>query len=132
MLLKFALWVIQHSKLTIAERTLCTGVILDKLEALPLSAILSDSDEGILINGKPLDFDKLQVLRNSAKAAIENQAINLIAEQVVWIATDRVIRKALTPEELYFYRAAIWFSEQMKQQLQSLAQANPELPGQED
>lgn len=129
LLVKLALSVIKRADLTIQERTLCTGVVLDRLEALPLRAIVESSDEGVLINGRALDLDKLRVLRESAIAAIDNQAINYIAEQVVWIATDRVIRKALTPDELYFYRAAIWFGEQMKSHLQILAQTRPELPG---
>lgn len=132
MFVRLALWILKNSKLTLEERTLSTTIILDKLEALPLRAIIENSDEGILINGRQVDIDKLRVLRESAIQALDNQAFNLIGEQVVWIATDRVIRKALTPEELYFYRAAIWFSEQMRQQMQSLASQRPELLGQED
>ena len=114
--------------LTQEERTLCTAAILDKLEALPLRAIVTDSDEGILINGKQADIDTLRALRDSAISALDNKALNFIGEQVVWIATDRVIRKALTPEESYFYRAAIWFGEQLKEQLQILAGYGKESP----
>lgn len=129
---KWALRVIQRADLTIEERTLCTGAILEKLEALPLHAIVETSDEGILINGKVVDIEVLRVLRESAIKALDNRAFNFIAEQVVWIAIQRGIHNGDTPEKLYFYRAAIWFSEQMKAHLQILAQQRPELPGQED
>lgn len=132
LLVKWALKVIQHSDLTIDERTLCTGIVLQKLEAWPLRSIIEDSDEGILINGKQLNIEKLKVLRESAKAALDNQALNLIGEQVVWIAIQRGLHNADTPEKLYFYRAAIWFSEQLKAHLQILAQQSPELPRLED
>lgn len=132
LLVKWALKVIQRADLTISERTLCTGVVLQKLEALPLRGIIEDSDEGILINGKQLNIEKVRVLRESAIAALDNQALNLIGEQVVWIAIQRGIHNADTPEKLYFYRAAIWFSEQLKAHLQILAQQRPELPSLED
>lgn len=123
LLVKWALGIIQRADLTIQERTLCTGMVLDKLDALPLRAIVESSDEGILINGKPVDLDKLRVLREASIAALDNQALNFIAEQVVWLAIQRGIHNGDTPEKLYFYRAAIWFSEQMKAHLQILAQA---------
>lgn len=129
MFVKLALWLLKKRELTLQERTLFTGIILDKLDAYPLRAIIENSEEGILINGKLVDFDKLRVLRDAAKAAIENQALNLIGEQVTWIAIQRGIHNADTPEKLYFYRAAIWFSEQLKAHLQILAQQDPELPG---
>ena len=124
LVVKWALGVIQRSDLTIAERTACIGSVLDKLEALPLRDIITNSEEGILINGRPLDIEKLRVLRDAAKVALDNQALNFIGEQVVWIAIQRGIHNADTPEKLYFYRAAIWFSEQMKAHLQILAQQN--------
>jgi hypothetical protein len=121
-IVKWALGVIQRSDLTIAERTACIGAVLEKLEALPLKDIVSSSEDGVLINNKPVDIDKLRVLRESAIQALDNQAFNLIGEQVVWIAIQRGIHNADTPEKLYFYRAAIWFSEQVKAHLQVLAQ----------
>lgn len=129
LLVRFALSVLKHSDLTIQERTLCTGIVLTKLEALPLHDIVTSSDEGILINGKQVDIEKLRVLREAAIRALDNQALNLIGEQVVWLAIQRGIHNADTPEKLYFYRAAIWFSEQMKTHLQILAQQGPELSG---
>lgn len=120
---------LRNKRLSIAERNILSTAILERLEALPLRDIIEPSDEGILINGKPLNIEKARVLREAADAAIENQAFNYIGEQVRYMATERLIQKVTAPEDLYFYRAAIWFSEQMKAHLQILAQRSPELPG---
>jgi hypothetical protein len=122
---KLALNVLKRVDLTMQERTACTSLVLDKIEALPLSAIITEGEGGILINGKPVDIETMKVLRDSAKAALDNRAFNFIGEQVVWIAIQRGIHNADTPEKLYFYRAAIWFGEQMKSHLQILAQQSP-------
>ena len=118
---RFVLWMLKHSNLSLAERNELIIHILDKLEALPLRDIISSSDEGILINGKPADIEKLRLLRDSANAAIENYALNYIGEQVMWVATERLTKKITTPEELFFYRAALWFGEQLKAHLKILA-----------
>lgn len=119
--LKVCLHIFRRLDLTIEERNLCTEAILDKLEALPLRDIIKSSEEGVLINGKPADIDTLRALRDSAIAALNNTALNYCGDQVAFLATDRVIRKALTIDEAYFYRAALWFGEQLKVHLQTLS-----------
>lgn len=119
---------LKDKDLTMTERTLLVGFVLDKLEALPLREMIGNSSEGILVNGRLLDVDGLRVLRDAAKTALDNKALNFIAEQVVWIAIQRGIHNADTPDKLYFYRAAIWFSEQMKAHLQILAQQGVDNP----
>lgn len=121
---KLALGVLKRSDLTVAEQTACLGAVLGKLEALPIKEIIGQTDEGITISGRPITIDKVKTLREAAVAALDNQALNIIGEQVVWTAIQRGIHNADTPEKLYFYRAAIWFSEQLKAHLQILAQQN--------
>jgi hypothetical protein len=132
MLVRFILWLLKGKRLTLTERQELSTAILDRLDALPLRAIVEISDEGVLINGQQVDIDKLRVLRESAIAALDNKAFNFIGEQVVWLAVQNVVHKSTTPEQIYYYRAAIWFSEQMKQHLQILAQHGQELPLSED
>lgn len=119
--LRFVLWLYKSHHLTLAERNLFTSEMLDSLNALPLRDIITSSDEGILINGLPPDIEQVRKLRGSAIAALSNQALNYIAEQVVWVAVQNGIHKGDAPEKLYFYRAAIWFSQQMKAHLEILA-----------
>ena len=128
MFVRFVIWLLKWKRLTLAERNSLSTVLLDKLEALPIRDIITTSDEGILINGKGLSLEKLRVLREAAIAAIDNQAFNLVGDQVRWVATERLLNKVTIPEDIYFYRAAIWFIEQMRAHLQILAQQRPELP----
>lgn len=129
---RFTLWLLKGKRLTLSERNSLSTAILADIEALPLRDIITASDEGILVNGKPLNIDKAKVLRESALAALDNQAFNYIGEQVRYVASERVLNKVTVPEDLYFYRAAIWFVEQMRAHLQILSQHSPELPGLED
>ena len=129
---KITLWLLKGERLTLAERNALSTAILGALEALPIRDIVSASDEGILINGKSLSIEKVNVLREAALASLENQAFNLIGDQVRYVATERLLNKVNVPEDLYFYRAAVWFVEQMRAHLQILAQRSPQLPGQDD
>lgn len=122
LLTKWALKVIKEADLSIEDRNRLVINILDKLEALPLGAILTVSNGEILINGKEVDIDKLRVLREYAQSALSNQASNLVDEQVMWLAVTEGLAKGLPPESLLFYRAALWFGEQRKRYLQMLAQ----------
>lgn len=111
-------------ELTLQERNLLTGAILDSLGALPLRDILyadTDSQE-LMVSGKPLDFEMARGLRESALAVLNNKAFNLIREQVAFEAQNLAVRKVTTVEELIFARAALWWGEQVIEKLQLLAQ----------
>jgi len=114
-------------RLSPEERILSTGVILDKLNALPLSAIIAVSDGAITVNGQELDVEKARTLRESALRVLENQAFKLCHEQVRWIAVQKGLATELSPSDLTFYRAALWYSEQLVAHLSLLAQKDQEL-----
>lgn len=137
MLVKFALGVFKRADLTDEERSLCTGLILDRIGAAPLRAMISFVDElgehgvvhrTLLVNGEELDVEKLRVLREAAKVAIENASFNLVADQVRWLAFKEGLATGRPAAELIFFRAALWFIEEMKKHLQLLAQQDQELP----
>lgn len=121
MWLKLAKWFLKRDW-TLEERVELSTAILDNLSALPLRAIIQDSEQGILINGKLADLPTLQTLRESAHQALSNKALDFIGQQVEFIAVQRGVHQATKPEDLYFYRAALWFSQQLKEHLQILAQ----------
>lgn len=109
--------------LTLDQRNEIVIHILDSLSALPISSIISVNDEGeILINGSSLDIEKMRLLRESARVALDNPAMKLINHEVQYAAIVGGIHKAMTNEDLYFYRAAIWFCQQQQIQLNILAQ----------
>lgn len=126
--LKICLATFRCLDLTLEERNLCTDAILTGLEALPLRDIITSSTEGVLINGKAVDIGVLRTLRDSAIQALDNRALNFIGEQVVWLAVQNAVHKGDTPEKIHFYRAAIWFNEQLRAHLQILAGKTTESP----
>lgn len=100
---------------------------MDNLQSLPISSIITTNEEGeILLNGSSLDIEKIRLLRESARIALDNPALKIINQEVLFIAVTGGLHKAVTPEDLYFYRAAIWFGQQLESQLKILAQRTDE------
>jgi len=121
--IKDAYDLIKSSELTLTQRNLFTNLILDKLDAFPLHDIIKNSDEGeILINGQPLDVEKATVLKESASAALNNKALALVREQVTWTSISGSLHNGDSPEKISFYRAAIWWGQQVEKHLKVLAQ----------
>lgn len=124
---RFVVWItnysLSRSKLSLKQRNEIVIHILDNLRGLVISGIITINDEGeVLLNGRSLDLDKLRQLRESAINALDNQAIKIINQEILYAAVVGGLHKATTPEDLYFYRAAIWVSQQMDSQLKILAQ----------
>lgn len=132
LVVRLTLWLLHGRRLNIVERNALSTAILEQLEALPIRGIITNSDEGLLINGKPVEVEKMRTLRESAIAALDNQALNLIGDQIRWVATERLLHKVIVPEDIYYYRAALWAIEQLRAHLQTLAQVNQEPPLSED
>lgn len=124
---RFVVWIIRYalsrSRFSLVERNEIMTHILDNLRASPIRSIITTNEGGeILLNGRSLDIKKIKLLRESARLALENPALKLINEQVLFIAVTGGLHKAIIPEDLYFYRAAIWSSQQIEAQLKILAQ----------
>lgn len=120
-------------ELTDEERNLCTGVLLDRLGAIPLRDILyQDTETGtVMVKGEEIDFRMAQDLRNGANAALDNKTFTLIREQVAYEAAVQALAKASSLSDLIFFRAALWWGEQVQKKLEFLA-ARKELPLSED
>ncbi len=127
MLNKFTTWLVNYclskNSLSLEERNSIVIHILENLHALPINGIISTNDEGeILLNGRSLSIEQIRQLRESARLALDNAALKVINEQVLYASVVGGLHKAISPEDLYFYRAAIWFSQQLEAQLKILAQ----------
>lgn len=118
--------------LTLADRNLLISGILDGLDALPLRDTIVVSEAGLVINGRLAEIDELKVLYTSAKMALDNKALKLINDQVLWNAIKEGLHNGDDPVKLLFYRSAIWFGEQQKIFLQTLAGERPGTPPQEE
>lgn len=119
---------LKSARLSVADRNLLTAVMLDTLQALPLHEIInSDEQTGeLMVQGRPLDIEKSRQLMTSAELALRNQALNLVREQVVYEAFVGSAIKARTTDDLTFYRAALWWGQQIEKYLRLLAQRKQE------
>lgn len=108
--------------LSIKAKNKLTIHILESLHAVPLRDIITQSDTGeISIKGRELDIEGARKLQTQARYAQTNQALNLIREQVKYEAFVGSATKAGIPEDLLFYRAALWFGQREEYFLRLLA-----------
>lgn len=121
---KWAIFVLDRANLSVKHRNLLTGHLLKSLNASPLNAILELNENGQIdsINGRPLDIEKIVQLREGAASALSNRTLSLIREQVQYESFVAAASKAHIPEDLLFYRAALWWGQRMEAYLKLLAQ----------
>lgn len=114
---------IRGMELSEEERSFCTGLLLDKVGALPLRDILyqDESTGSIIMRGEEIDFRMAQELRAGANAALNNKTFAIIREQVAYEATVQATAKAVTLADLIFYRAALWWGKEVEKKLNFLA-----------
>lgn len=111
------------------ERNKIIVHILNALHAVPLSAIIDVNEQGeMLVSGKTITVEKGIQLRGQAHAALNNQALNLIREQVKYETYVGAATKTADPNDLGFYRAALWYGQREEYFLNLLAQVQQEQP----
>ena len=121
-LVKIIVKLLQKSNLSLEDRNNLTTAVLDKLEALPLRAIIENNEEGILlVNGREVDLEKAGMLRTNAKSLLESPLHKLIHQQVAFTAITMGVHKVKTVEEMIFARAALWWGQQEISLLKLLA-----------
>jgi hypothetical protein len=117
---------LQDEKMDLEKRYLLTGTILEKLEALPLRDIIKRNEGGkLLVNGRSLDYDVSRKLRNDAQLVLDSKVFEFVYEQVTHEAIKLGTLSGKSLDELYFYRAGIWFSKKLIEFLKDLADYNP-------
>jgi hypothetical protein len=121
MLIRFVCWLLRHKRLSSLDRTTLTNTILDSVKALPIHAIITVNENKIFIRGTELEGERALVIREGAQSALNNVALRTIHEQVLYQAVSLGVHQALTPEQMSFAKAAIWFGEEELKLLQLLA-----------
>lgn len=124
---RFVVWLIRRSlaknDLTLQQRNEIITYILTNLHALPLHGIITTNTEGeILIEGRSLNVEKVIQLREAARIALDNKALKIVHQEVLYAAVVGGLHKGKSDLDLLFYRAAIWFGQQLEVQLKILAQ----------
>lgn len=121
MFIRFVCWLLRQKRLSSLDRATLTNVVLDSIQALPTHAIITVDENKIFIRGSALDGERALVMREGAQSALNNVALRTIQEQVLYQAISLGVHQALTPEQMHFAKAAIWYGEEEKKLLQLLA-----------
>lgn len=135
---RLAVWTanfaLNRAKLTVEDRNSLVIHILERLHALPLSdTIYQDNNGNIIVNGRSLELEDVRALHSHATNALENKALTLIRQQVMYQATTiGLMSKAHSDLDLLFSRAAIWWGQQEQEKLLLLARRIPEPDGNQD
>lgn len=122
---------LKEARLSVEDRALLTVSLIDKLKAFPTSDILYvDKDTRTLFfNGKKVDMESAIALREGARLILNSKVYQAVQEQVLYKATVIGINKALTPEDVLFAKAIIWWAQSQHEIFQELAQQSA---GEED
>lgn len=118
------------TNLSISNRTELVNELLSKLQAIPAKAILGNTEEGTMtINGRPVVIEEARKLRDGCLALLDNSARRILREQIIYKATELAFKNGVTPEQMYFGRAAMWMFEQEDELAKLLVQdESPQFP----
>ncbi len=125
---KLLISALSRADLSIKNRGKLTTALLDKLVALPIADIIITNDQGsLVVSGKTITLEGAQRLREGARAVLQNQARNLIHDQVLYQAVTLGVHKVEDERQMFFSRAAIWFGQRENELLRLLAGSDQEL-----
>ena len=101
---------LKNKSLSNEERQMLTAMMLDRLGALPLHAKISVDKAGrVFVNGRSLDIEAADRLKQAAVAMQNNAARNLVREAVTFMAIVDGVHKNISPDMGLFAKAALWF-----------------------
>lgn len=123
----FAIWLLKRD-INIKYRALILNTLLDKLAMLPLRSIISVNDNGsLVIRGKELDIEEINLLRESAKALRDNRAFQLIQDEALFVAHSYAVNGTKCFEDIYAAKMAVWWGLEENKNIKLLAGENPDL-----
>lgn len=113
----------KNKLLTNEERQMLTAMLLDRLGALPLHAkIRVDGTGKVSVNGRSLDIETADRLKQAAVAMQNNAARNLVRETVAFMAIVDGVHKNVSPDMGLFAKAALWFLQEENELYATLSQ----------
>lgn len=116
------LWLLKRSSLTKENRIELLNGIMDDLFVIPFRAIITtESDGSLKINGQTVDMQQARILREQAKALLNNQVLKLINDQVAYNAVNIGIFKSVTTDHLFFAKSALWGEDEKQKLIKTLA-----------
>lgn len=118
---KIIIWYLKNNRLSGEARALCITVLLNNLQALPISSIITYDNLGrILVNRKPLEVEQSVALRESAHALSDSFARRIIREQIRFNAIELGVHQGLDTYMILFAKAALWVMQEEEKLIASL------------
>lgn len=118
---KIVLKLLKSKKITGENKTLVLNELLKNIGTLPISrAIGYDGLGNILLQGKKIDLEKLGYLKESLMAYRDNQARQLIREQLKMLAIEYGVHNGLNSETILFSKAMLYNIQEEEKLLQEL------------
>lgn len=116
---------LNKTDLSMIDKSLLISAILTKLAAIPLRDIIYADDKGnLFVSDVKIEAGEAQTLRESAVRVLDSKAFKLIREQVVYKAFAEAAHRAPHPEDLVFFKAALWWGQQEDALLKLLSYEN--------
>lgn len=124
---KLTVFALRHKKLNTEQKNECVNALLDNLHALPIRSIISYNEQGtLLVNGKQVELEIAQRLREGAKRMLDNPARMIVRDQVAWLAVNVGIHQGNTLEQIMFAKTALWNGQEEDKLYKQLAQERVE------
>ena len=121
LLSKIIIWALNSIKIKENEKALITTALLRNIDALPIRDALSFDLEGtIMVRGKKLDIEQIQLLKQGADSLKNNYAWNVIEEQVLYEANKIALHQGITPDMIQFAKSAVWVTQQIEKFLKQI------------
>lgn len=110
---RLVVWLLDKANLTIDQRNLLTGKLLDTMgSSTPLRDIIRIDEEGtLLVKGSPLTPYEARQYLEGAKSALNNATLQLIWDQIRYECFKGGVSNGAKPEDILFYRTALWNGE---------------------
>lgn len=122
LLVKLTTWLLKHKKLDKVSKLALLNAMIVSVNALPIKKIIDfDPDGTIKIEGKYLDVDKSRQIRESAISLKDNQARQLIRDQIARAAIEVGVYNSQNFEQLFFSKAVFWIIQQEEDILSKIA-----------
>lgn len=107
----------------IGNRSVLERVLFESLDTPPLRGMISmDESRRMTVAGRVVAPDQLIALKESAQNALDSQALRVVRDQIRFKAIDQGYLSALDPTKTAtFYKAALWYCQEERSLLESLA-----------
>mgnify|MGYP006935477831 CR=1 FL=1 len=129
-LVKSILFALKHKELSIEDKNLLIGALLTNIKALQLNSLIGfDNFGNILIEGKPIEYDKAIDLRESARLLNNSFLRRMIQDWIKYKASSLILRDGTNSETILFAKVAIWLSLEEQKIIDQLAQEESEQTG---